>query len=162
MNTVTIKRSHLTIILIAVAFLLILVMAQYLQRPMSPVTPDAITFLETLREAPAATIVSRDGSLQVFSGGSDPTPIEKCGLSQGPEIPAGCKPHSLEHPVNHNVMELTIYKGKPGSSEAAFFIATQGSTLAPHTLQARRLRTSYHRHCPGKSICDEIAPQTFR
>jgi hypothetical protein len=54
-------------------------------------TPNAIKLLETLREAPAAMIVSRDRSLQLFSGGSEPTPIEKCGQSQGTEIPAECK-----------------------------------------------------------------------
>lgn len=141
MNTVTIKRSHFTIILMATGVLLIFVISQYLRRPMPPLTPNAIKFLETLREARAATIVSPDGGLLVFSGGSDPTPVEKCGQSEHTEIPAGCKPDSLENPSNHNVMDITIYKGKPGSSRPTIFISTQGSP------------TNHYKPCPDWPVC---------
>lgn len=142
MNTVTINRGYVICILIAVAFLLILVIAQYLyQRPMSPVTPNALEFLKTLREAPAATIVSSDGRFLVYSGGDSPTLIERCGQSQGTEIPAECKPDSLANPSIQNVLELLIFfKGKPGSSEATLFITTEGSV-------------HHYKHCPRYPRC---------
>jgi hypothetical protein len=118
MSEVTMKKSHLTISLIAIAVLFIVAIIVSRHAPV-PQPRGLNDFLQSFKEGAAATVIGREGQLFVFD--RDLTPVKPCGINKGnTNVPETCVRDGKL--VNLNSVTILVRKG-PGS----FLIATGGT-----------------------------------